>query len=105
MPAISASASAPLTILAIIKAFGGREKELRAAQEILVAATLKEPGCLRYELHQSNEDGRVLVFVESWATEALWRAHMDGTAINAFRATGAGELIEEFTLHQLTQVA
>jgi len=64
----------PLTIVATATAAPGQEATLRAAQEQLVAKTIKEPGCLRYELHQSREDSRILVFVETWASEALWRA-------------------------------
>lgn len=97
--------STPLTILAITKAAPGKETELRAAQELLVADTLKEPGCLRYELHQSLEDGRVLIFVESWATYHQWQDHMNGAAMKRFQATGAGDLITELTVHQLTPVA
>jgi quinol monooxygenase YgiN len=96
--------SKPLTIIAITRAAAGREKELRAAQEKLVAATLKEPGCLRYELNQSLDDGRTLIFVESWESEAAWKTHMEAPAITHFRANG-GEHIEEFTLHRLTPVA
>jgi quinol monooxygenase YgiN len=97
--------SSPLTIIAIATAAPGQEKALRAAQEKLVAETVKEPGCLRYELHQSLENGRILIFVESWASEQAWMAHMQGSAIRRFRASGAGDLIEDFTLHRMTLVA
>lgn len=70
-----------------------------------MAETVREPGCLRYELHQSIENGRVLIFVESWATDAAWRAHMEGAAIQRFQASGAGKLIQDFALHRLTLVA
>jgi quinol monooxygenase YgiN len=95
----------PLTIIAITVAAPGQERALRAAQEKLVAETVKEPGCLRYELNQSLDDGRVLIFVESWASEALWRAHMEGAAIRRFAASGANKLIQEFTLHRMATVA
>ena len=95
----------PLTIIAITVAAPGQEKKLRAAQERLVTETLKEPGCIRYELHQSLEDDRVLIFVESWASEPEWRTHMQGAAIQRFQASGAGNLIADFTLHQMKQVA
>ena len=94
-----------LTVIAIVTAAPGCEKALRAAQEILVAETVREPGCLRYELHQSIENGRVLIFVESWAGEAQWQAHMRGTAMQQFQAGGAGKLIEDFALHRLFLVA
>ena len=95
----------PLTILAIATATPGQEAAPRAAQEQLVAETIKEPGCLRYELHQSREDSRVLVFVETWASEAQWRAHMEGAAIQRFHASGASKMIVNFSLLQMSLVA
>jgi quinol monooxygenase YgiN len=91
----------PLSIVAIVTAMPGREQELRAAQETLVAETVKEPGCLRYELHQSLDDNRTLVFVERWASEEAWRAHMQGAVIRRFQATGAGRLIHDFSLFRM----
>jgi quinol monooxygenase YgiN len=96
--------TAPLSIFVITTALPGQEKALRAAQEKLVEETLPESGCLRYELHQSIDDGRVLVFVESWASEKQWKAHLDGAAIGHFKANGAG-LIQESTLFRLNLVA
>src|SRR5215471_12931681 len=98
------SASSPLTLVAIATALPGQEKSLRAAQEKLVAETVKESGCLRYELHQSLEDGRVLVFVETWASETQWRAHMQGAAIKRFHESGAGNLMEHFSLIRMNLV-
>ena len=97
--------ASPLTIIAITKAAAGRQAELRAAQEKLVAETLREPGCLRYELSQSLDDGRVLIFTESWESEEAWRAHMEGAAMWRFQDAGAVKLIEEFTLHRMATVA
>jgi quinol monooxygenase YgiN len=94
-----------LTLVAIATAAAGQENALRAAQEKLVAETVQEPGCLRYELHQSLEDGRVLVFLESWATEDAWTAHMQGSALKRFHDSGAGSLIEDFTLYRMALVA
>ena len=97
--------TSPLTIVAIATAAPGQEATLRAAQEQLVAESIKEPGCLRYELHQSREDSGILVFVETWASEALWRAHMEGAAIKRFHASGASKLIVDFSLLQMSLVA
>ena len=95
----------PLTIVAIATAAPGKAASLRAAQEQLVAETVKESGCLRYELHQSVEDARVLVFVESWESEEQWRAHMQGEAIKRFHASGASNLIQDFSLFRMNLVA
>lgn len=78
---------------------------MRAAREKIVAEPVKESGCLRYELHQSLQDGRVLVFVETWESEAQWWAHMQGAAIKHFHASGAGNLIEDFSLIRMNLVA
>lgn len=95
----------PLTIIAITTAKAGKEAALGAAQEKLVAETLTEDGCLRYELHQSQDDGRVRIFVETWASEAQWRAHMAGAAMQRFQASGIGDYFADFALHRLHKVA
>ncbi len=94
-----------LTVIAITTAVYGKEAQLRASQEQLVADTLKEPGCLRYELHQSQEDGRILIFVETWETEELWQQHMNGEAIRLWKANGGEELIQEIIIHKMDLVA
>jgi quinol monooxygenase YgiN len=98
-------ATSSLTIIAITTAVAGKENELRTAQEKLVSETMKEPGCLRYELNQSLDDGRVLIFAEKWASEREWRAHMDGAAMRRFHASGASQLIEDFSLFRMATVA
>ena len=96
--------SAPLTIIAITTAIAGQQDILRTAQHQLVAETVKEPGCLRYELSQSLDDPRILVFTESWASDQDWRAHMQGDALQRFHASGASRLIEDFKLLRLSPV-
>ncbi|MER8957046.1 antibiotic biosynthesis monooxygenase [Mesorhizobium sp. M0833] len=95
----------PLTVIAITTAKPGKEAALGAAQEKLVEETLLEDGCLRYELHQSLDDGRIRIFVETWASEDEWRAHMDGAAMQRFQARGVGDYFADFALHRLTKVA
>lgn len=97
--------AAPLTVIAIITAKEGQEAALRALQEKLVAETRTEDGCLRYELNQSLDDGRILIFVEIWETEEKWRAHIDGAALANFAAAGGGALIAEKVIHRMAQVA
>jgi quinol monooxygenase YgiN len=96
--------SKPLTIIAISTAKAGHEQTVRAAQQQLVVETLKEQGCLRYELHESLDDPRVRILVESWASEADWQNHMQGEAIKQYRASGARELLQESTLHRMEMI-
>jgi quinol monooxygenase YgiN len=94
-----------LTIVAITIAAAGKEQALRTAQEKLVVETAKEPGCLRYELNQSLDDGRVLIFTEKWASEREWRAHMEGAAMKHFHASGGSRSIEDFSLFRMATIA
>jgi quinol monooxygenase YgiN len=95
----------PLSIIAITTAKPGKEVALGAAQEKLVAETLTEDGCLRYELHRLLDDGRVRIFVETWASEDQWRAHMQGAAMQRFQASGVGDYFADFALHRLAKIA
>lgn len=97
--------AAPLTVIAIITAKEGQEAALRALQEKLVVETRAEDGCLRYELNQSLDDGRILIFVEIWETEEKWRAHIDGGALANFAAAGGRELIADRVIHRMASVA
>lgn len=97
--------SASLTIVATAIAVARQEDQLRAAQEKLVTQTIKEKGCLRYELHQSIDDPRILTFIEIWASETDWHTHMQGEAIREFQSSGAGKLIAEFSLEKMVKVA
>jgi quinol monooxygenase YgiN len=94
----------PLTIIAVTTAVSGEDRALRAAQEKLVAETLNEPGCLRYELNQSLDDPNVLIFTEQWASVREWRAHMEGAAMRRFAASGAPNLIADFQLYRMNTV-
>jgi quinol monooxygenase YgiN len=84
--------NSPLTIIAMTTAKTGKEAALGAAQEELVAETLMEDGCLRYELHQSLDDGRIRIFVE-------------GAAMQRFLASGVGDYFADFSLHRLAKIA
>ena len=94
----------PLVIIAQAWAKPGCEQQLIAAQTRLVDAAKHSAGCLRYELNVSNSDPRHIVFIEQWASLEDWHRHMAGPHIHAFRAT-AGNLIADFSLLQLRQVA
>ena len=92
-----------LTIIAGPTVDPDRLEEIKAAMLDLVEATLQEEGCVRYELHQDNEQPMRFVFVETWETRELWQRHMNGEAIEAFRSRTAGGIVD-FELQELTKV-
>jgi quinol monooxygenase YgiN len=54
----------------------GEEKAFLAAAKPAIAATVKEKGCKRYELHQDLETPTKFVLVERWDSVADIEAHM-----------------------------
>ena len=92
-----------LTIVARPTVHLDRLEEVKSAMLDLVADTLKERGCISYQLHQDNQQPNRFVFVESWESRELWREHMDGDAIKAFNARIEGSIME-FELQELTRI-
>jgi quinol monooxygenase YgiN len=75
----------PHIVIAVTKALPGHAAKLRALEEDLVTTTLKEPGCLRYELNQAVGDEHLLIMIEAWATESAWREHSEGAELKRLK--------------------
>lgn len=75
-----------LTVIARMTSKPGKEEELREALEALIEPTLKEEGCINYELHQGVEDPSVFIFYENWASQELHAKHMNSIHLNEFKA-------------------
>ena len=73
-----------LTVVAKLTAKKGKEKETRASLQELVAPTLKEEGCINYDLHVSTGEEGVFLFYENWTSHDLWQKHMGSDHIAAF---------------------
>jgi len=41
-----------------------------------------EPGCVRFEVYQSQSDPRRFVLVETWESKAAWEVHRQGKAVS-----------------------
>ena len=65
----------PLTIIARFRAKPGQEARLLQELQRLPGPTRAEPGCITYDLHQSQSDPSLFVFYENWATQAALDAH------------------------------
>ena len=73
-----------LKLAARIEALPGKADALGRLLAALVADTRGEEGCLRYDLYRDPSDRNSWIFVENWASEELWRKHVDGPRFNAF---------------------
>jgi quinol monooxygenase YgiN len=64
-----------VVLTAMVKARQGREDAVKEALLSLVEPTRKEPGCLCYNLHQSESDPTQFMFYEQWASKGALDAH------------------------------
>lgn len=76
---------------------------VRAELEKLIDNTRAEAGCLRYDLHQDDENPAHFRFFENWEPRDLWQAHMVGRHLKDYMAATEGA-IEAFTLHEITRI-
>jgi quinol monooxygenase YgiN len=97
--------SVTLTVVARVVAAEGAADTLQAEMTQLVLDTRKERGCIRYAMTRGVDDPNVFVFIEEWQTRALWEAHMQGEAIQAFRARIPDASILSSEVDTLTAIA
>ena len=78
--------SKKLTVIAHFQARPDKEVALRSALIKLIAPTLKEQGCLNYDLHQSLDDPSKFVFYENWVCQEDLTAHLASAHIEELRS-------------------
>ena len=91
-----------LTILARIEAKADQVELVKSELQKLIAPTLKEAGCLQYDLHQDIENPAVFVFYENWESRELWQEHMNNVHLAEYRKATEGA-VAEFTLNEMTK--
>ncbi|MGQ0481698.1 MAG: putative quinol monooxygenase [Pseudonocardia sp.] len=93
-----------LTIVATMKAKGGKRDELRAALESLLEPTRAEDGNVQYDLHQGVDDPDVFVFYEIWSSAEHLGQHMQSPHLQKALG-GLPELVDgELSLVQLRRI-
>lgn len=70
----------------------GAAEEMKKHLHPLITAVRKEKGCLFDDCLQSADDPNVFMFVEHWATQADFQAHVDGAAAAKW-AADSGHLV------------
>ncbi len=80
-------------VIATLTTKPGAADALRGAAAACRAETLKEKGCLAYDLHQSFADPDRLVFVETWETRDDLTAHSKQPHLVAWREASAPHLV------------
>lgn len=94
--------SKKLTVVARIEANAGKIELVKAELLKLVEPTLKEAGCIQYDLHQDNENPAVFLFYENWESRELWQKHMNNAHIVEYMKATEGA-VASFTLNEMTR--
>lgn len=81
-----------LTVIATLRAQAGHEAALGEQLQGLVAPTRREPGCLDYDLHRSNDDPAEYVFYENWISKDDLDKHLQMPHMRAFAELAPGLL-------------
>jgi quinol monooxygenase YgiN len=74
---------AQVQVIARFVAREGKENQLRALLQSMLAPTRAESGCELYELYESDSWGRFF-FCETWASQAALDQHMATPTLNAW---------------------
>jgi quinol monooxygenase YgiN len=82
-----------LTVIARLRARTGREQALREALTALVPDTLREPGCLAYDLHVDVDDRGSFHFFEVWSSPREHAANLETPHLKGFLAR-SGDLLD-----------
>ncbi len=90
-------------VIATLIAKSDKVEETKAALSSLVDPTRAEPGCVSYELFQSNDDPTEFVTVEEFTDDAAIDSHMSSEHIGAALAAApeilaADPRIQRYTL-------
>jgi quinol monooxygenase YgiN len=75
-------------VIAEVRVKPGTADKAIAAARACVAETVKEYGCISYDMHQSVTDPARLVLVERWETQDALKRHFDTPHFKAWRAAG-----------------
>lgn len=70
----------------------------------LIAPTLKEEGCINYDLHQDHTNKDLFLFYENWETKPLWENHMKSAHIAAY-AKATEHAVASFELFEMKNIS
>jgi quinol monooxygenase YgiN len=65
-----------LTVVAKVKAKRGKEAEVLKELLSLVGPSRRDPGCINYDLHHSQDDPASFLFHENWASREQLEQHL-----------------------------
>jgi quinol monooxygenase YgiN len=94
---------AKVHVIARFGAAEGRENQLRALLQGMLAPTRAESGCELYELYESDFRGLFYLY-ERWESQAALDRHMATPHFERLRKTGAGLVEEPFEVNIVREI-
>lgn len=93
-----------ITVVAKIVARPDSVERLKAELLKLVVPTRQESGCLKYDLHQDNQDPALFIFYETWESAECLEKHINSDHYKVY-AGAAADLIRDKAVHLMTRIA
>lgn len=94
---------AEVHVLAKFVARQGMENELRALLEGMLIPTRAEPGCISYDLWESNSKGHFYLW-ETWKSQSALDQHVATPHFQRLKRESGKSLKEPFEVHLLTGI-
>ena len=94
-----------IKVIATLIAKAEKVEDTKAALSSIVGPTTQEPGCISYELFQSDDDPTEFVTVEEWADRASIDSHMGSEHIAAALAAAPEILAADPKITSYTKIA
>ncbi len=82
--------------VAEFRALEGKTDILIEALHSLIKSTHAEPGCIRYELNQREDDPRWITFIEKWKDKKVFDEHCAKPYITHYFDVVRPQLVETF---------
>jgi quinol monooxygenase YgiN len=82
--------------VAEFRAFEGKIDSLVEALHSLLEPTHREPGCIRYELNQREDDPRWVTYIEKWKDQQAFDQHCSEPHITHYFNDVRPGLVESF---------
>ena len=71
--------STPVDVTAVFTPLDGELFRVKLALDIAIEQVVQEPGCIRYEITEAQEDR--IVLTEQWESTELLDTHLRGAAV------------------------
>ena len=85
-------------------ALEGKTEALIEALHVLMKPTHKEPGCIRYELNQREDDPRWITFIEKWKDQKTFDEHCAMPYITEFFNDVRPKLVETYEVKLFREI-